>query len=178
MLAGMSAYLRPRLPGATIFFTAHLARRGADTLTRQVEALRVAIRQTMAERPFVIDAGVVLPDHLHMIWTLPAGDSDYATRWRVVKARFTHALPGEGWPRASHVARRERGLWQRRYWEHHVRGAAEKAALTRYCWLNPVRHGLVADPFDWPHSSIHRDGVRGMALDLGGVALDRAVWDR
>ena len=163
----MSNYRRPRIPGATIFFKVALERRGADTLVRHVEALRVAVRRTMAERPFRIEAAVILPDHLHMIWTLPAGDSDFPNRWRMIKARFTHAGPNTRNRRASHIARREAGLWQRRYWERHIRSAEELAALTRYCWVNPVKHGLVTDPFDWPFSSIHRDGMPGVALDLG-----------
>ena len=162
----MSDYRRPRIPGATIFFTVALQARGTDTLIRQAEALRVAFRRTRAERPFHVDAAVILPDHLHMIWTLPPGDSDYPNRWRVIKARFTQAVPDAGQPRASHLLRRERGLWQRRYWEHHIRSPAELAALTRYCWISPVKHGLVADPFAWPLSSIHRDAVRGMAMGL------------
>ena len=162
----MSNYRRPRSPGASIFFTVALERRGTDTIVRYAEVLRVAVRRTMAERPFRIDAAVVLPDHLHMIWTLPEGDHDFPNRWRVIKARFTQGVPDHGRRRASHLARRERGLWQRRYWEHHVRGAEEFADLTRYCWANPVKHGLVADPFDWPHSSIHRDGVPGMDLTV------------
>ncbi|WP_420853574.1 REP-associated tyrosine transposase [Roseicyclus persicicus] len=152
----MSCSVSPSLPGATLFLTAALARRGADTLTRQVEALRVALRQTMAERPFVIDAGVVLPDHVHMIWTLPAGDSDYATRWDMIQSRFLAALP-EG---------RAAGLWRPGVRARRVEDAAGRDRLTRWCWTDPVRHGLVSDPFDWPQSSIHRDGVRGM--DVGG----------
>jgi putative transposase len=163
---GMSDYRRPRIPGATIFFTVALQARGADTLITQAEALRVAVRRTRAERPFHIDAAVILPDHLHMIWTLPPGDSDYPNRWRVIKARFSQAVQDEGHPRASHLLRRERGLWQRRYWEHHIRSPEELAALTRYCWINPVKHGLAKDPFEWRQSSIHRDGNSGMALDL------------
>lgn len=120
----------------------------------------------MAERPFHIDAAVILPDHLHMIWTLPPGDSDFPNRWRVIKARFTQAVPDIRHRRASHSARREAGLWQRRYWEHHIRSPEELAALTRYCWVNPVKHRLVTDPFDWRFSSIHRSGVRGMTMDL------------
>ena len=112
---GMSQYRRPRIPGATIFFTVALQARGDDTLITQAEALRVAVRRTRAERPFHIDAAVILPDHLHMIWTLPPGDSDYPNRWRVIKARFSQAVQDEGHPRASHLLRRERGLWQRRY---------------------------------------------------------------
>jgi putative transposase len=162
----MSNYRRPCIPGATIFFTVALERRGADTLVRHAEALRVAVRRTMAERPFCIDAAVILPDHLHMIWTLPEGESDFPNRWRVIKARFTQSVPEIGHPRASHLRRREAGLWQRRYRERYIRSPEELAAHMRYCWVNPVKHGLVTDPFDWPYSSIHRSGVRGVAMDL------------
>ena len=152
----MSSYLRPRVPGASIFFTVALAARGSDLLVREVAALREAVRLTPAERPFRIDAWVVLPDHLHCVWTLPEGDSAYPVRWSVIKARFALAVP-EGRRRASHLARRERAVWQRRYWEHHVRGPEDHAALVRYCHINPVKHGFVAAPEAWPYSSIHRD---------------------
>ena len=152
----MSRYIRPQVPGATIHFTVRLERRGSSTLTDHIEDLRVAMRRTRTERPFRIDAIVVLPDHLHTIWTLPSGDADYATRWHLIKARFSLSVPG-GAPRHSHLRRRERGLWQRRYWEHHVRSPSDHAALVRRCWHDPVRHGLVCDPRAWPFSSIHRD---------------------
>lgn len=158
----MPNYLRPRIPGASIFFTVNLAARGSDTLTENIGLLRAALAQTLAERPFTIDAWVVLPDHMHAVWTLPAGDDDYATRWRLIKARFSRALPFD-LRGPSHVARRERGLWQRRFWEHHLRNASERDRHISYCWNNPVRHGLVGDPFDWPHSSIHRDMARSLA---------------
>lgn len=125
----MSRYLRPRRPGATIYFTVALAARGAETLTHEVEALRHAVRMTRADRPFDIDAWVVLPDHLHCIWTLPKGDSDYSTRWGAIKARFSRALP-EGHMRSSHMIRREKAIWQRRYWDEAlktVRGTVFKA---------------------------------------------------
>ncbi len=83
----MSNYIRPRVSGATIFFTVNLADRSSDLLTREIGALWNAVRSTLRERPFQIDAWVVLPDHMHCIWTLPAGDADYANRWRVIKAR-------------------------------------------------------------------------------------------
>jgi putative transposase len=84
----MSRYIRPRRAGATIFFTAALAQRGSPLLVAEVERLRQAVRDTRAERPFFTEAWVVLPDHLHCIWRLPEGDADYATRWRLIKARF------------------------------------------------------------------------------------------
>ncbi|MFC3145153.1 transposase [Psychromarinibacter halotolerans] len=89
----MPNYHRPRIPGATVFFTVNLADRCAPVLVREIEALRRAVRTTRSERPFTIDAWVVLPDHMHCVWTLPDGDADYATRWSVIKARFSRAVP-------------------------------------------------------------------------------------
>jgi putative transposase len=156
MVAPMSRYIRPKVPGASVFFTVNLADRGTRTLVDHIDALREAVRVTKAERPFRIDAWVVLPDHMHAVWTLPEGDHDFSTRWSVIKARFTQTVPVES-RRASHIRRRERGLWQRRFWEHHVRDDEAFAACVRYCWINPVKHGLVEHPKDWPYSSWHRD---------------------
>ncbi|HSF94053.1 MAG TPA: transposase [Thermohalobaculum sp.] len=152
----MPHYIRPRRPGACIFFTVTLAERGSDLLVREIGRLREAVRRTRAERQFGIDAWVVLPDHLHCVWTLPEGDADYSTRWSVIKARFALSVP-EGPLRPSHISRRERGVWQRRFWEHHIRDEEDYAAHVRYCHFNPVKHGLVERPVDWPHSSVHRD---------------------
>lgn len=111
----MPRYIRPRLPGVPVFFTVALADRGSWLLVAEVERLRQAVRQTRDERPFAIEAWVVLPDHLHCMWRLPEGDADYATRWRIIKARFSRGVDA-GARRASHVARGERAVWQRRYW--------------------------------------------------------------
>lgn len=154
----MSSYRRPRIAGATIFFTVNLADRRSDILVRHVDFLRTAIRQTKAERPFRIDAFVVLPDHLHCVWTLPPGDCDYSLRWRLIKARFSRVLP-KGATRSSHDRRGERGLWQRRFWEHHIRDRRDFDAHVGYCWNNPVKHGYVENPEDWPLSSIHRNAA-------------------
>ncbi len=188
----MSSYIRPRQPGASIFFTVALADRGARTLVDQVEALRQAVRATKAERPFRIDAWVVLPDHMHCVWTLPEGDADFSVRMAAIKARFTRALTGndrrvgfhptmveqEGnvlvirsdggvephptvneRPRTrSKVMKQDGRVWQRRFWEHHIRDDAAFAACVQYCWINPVKHGLAEHPKDWPYSSWHRDG--------------------
>ena len=153
----MSRYLRPHVTGASVFVTVALARRGGDVLVREIDALRDSVRITQAERPFAIAAWVVLPDHFHAVWTLPAGDADFSTRMGAIKARFSMSVAG-GAPRKSHIARRERGIWQRRFWEHHMRDEADLANHIRYCWFNPVKHGLVAHPRDWPFSSWHRDG--------------------
>ena len=175
----MPRYLRPRQPGATIFFTVCLAERGSSALTDHIDDLRLAVAQARADRPFAIDAFVVLPDHLHAIWTLPEGDTDYSVRWGAIKARFTRNLRDTcrvgfnptlaraagrpvGWnptlPRsASKRAKGDAGIWQRRFWEHHVRNEAEFAELLRYCWWNPVKHGLSDSPEAWPYSSVHQE---------------------
>ena len=151
----MPRCLRPRVPGATIFFTLALAERGGRLLVAEVEALREAVRATRAEGPFRIDAGVVLPDHLHAVWTLPEGDADSATRWRLIKSRFSRELLC-GPLRPSHAARSERGIWQRRTWEHHTRDEADRAAQVRYCWRNLAKHGFMERAEDRPYSSVHR----------------------
>jgi putative transposase len=152
----MSNYLRPRRPGATVFLTITLAARGSQILTDRIEVLRKAVRDTRAARPFHIDAWVVLPDHMHCVWTLPEGDHGYAARVQQIKARFSRAMP-KGPRRASHIARREQGIWQRRFWEHHIRDMTDYQNHMAYCWYNPIKHGFVENVHDWPYSSWHRD---------------------
>ncbi|MCP3971861.1 MAG: transposase [Rhodobacteraceae bacterium] len=152
----MANYFRPRISGATVFFTVELAERGSTLLVDEVGRMRTAVREVMRARPFWIDAWVVLPDHQHCIWTLPEGDADYSARWGAIKHRFSRGLP-PGRLRASHKMRREKGIWQRRFWEHHIRNNAELEATISYCRENPVKHGLVEQAQDWPFSSIHRD---------------------
>ena len=166
----MSNYVRPRWNGVPIFFTVALARRGGNLLVREVEVLRRAVRETRRERPFTVDAWVVMPDHMHAVWRLPDGDADYSTRWGAIKGRFTRDIgragftPPPTFPRVvtGGVAgvnpglrqhKGERGVWQRRFWEHHIRNKAEWQACVEYCWHNPVKHGFVTDPADWPYSS-------------------------
>jgi putative transposase len=169
---GMSEYRRPHVNGACVFFTVALAQRGAWLLVDEVARLRAAVRVTMAERPFGIAAFVVLPDHLHAVWQMPEGDADFATRWGAIKARFSMGLP-EGRVRASHIARREKAIWQRRYWEHHIRDEADYQAHVRYCWGNPVKHGFVERAVDWPYSSIHRDIRLGrVEAEWSGVVME------
>ena len=117
----MPDYRRCRIPGGTYFFTVNLLERRRDLLVRHVEALRSAVRETRRRAPFHIDAWVVLPDHLHCVWTLPAGDADFSNRWKAIKIRFVQAIPDTERRSAVRVARRERGIWQRRFWEHAIR---------------------------------------------------------
>ncbi|WP_231575841.1 REP-associated tyrosine transposase [Pseudorhodobacter ferrugineus] len=116
----MSQYTRPHIAGAAVFFTVAVAARGTDVLTTHIEALRAAVRDTRAERPFGVAAWVVLPDHMHCVWQLPMGDSDYSVRMGAIKARFSMALEARN-QRASRILRREKGIWQRRFYEHHIR---------------------------------------------------------
>ncbi len=154
---GVSRYIRPRVPGASVFFTVALADRGGGILVEHVDVLREAVRATRGERPFRIDAWVVLADHMHAVWTLPEGDADYSVRWKEIKARFTKSLGCVGPRSASKVAKGEAGFWQRRFWEHHIRDERDFTAHVRYCWWNPVKHGFVGRAVEWPYSSIHRD---------------------
>ena len=188
----MSCYLRPRVPGGTIFFTVCLAEAGSSLLVDEVERLRVAVRRTMAERPFRVRAWVVLPDHMHCVWDLPEGDADYSVRWGAIKARFSQDLRRAGFtppPRRPQVIsgryggvnpalrlhKGEVAIWQRRFWEHHVRGTEDLAACVQYCWQDPVTHGLAARPQDWPWSSYHRDAAAQGARKVAACAHAGAV---
>ncbi|MFO1154749.1 MAG: transposase [Rhodospirillales bacterium] len=160
----MVNYRRARVPGATYFFTVTLRDRHKDWLTVHVDLLRSVIRDVRRQRPFIIDAAVVLPDHLHTLWTLPDGDADFSGRWRAIKARFSRELVHRGLP----LARDRRGeydLWQRRFWEHLVRDDEDFARHVDYIHHNPVKHGLVADPIDWRWSSIHAFVRRGHLVE-------------
>jgi putative transposase len=110
----------------------------------------------MRPRPFGIDAIVILPDHLHCLWTLPPGDADYSVRWARIKQAFSRRIPWGERRRASRIAKRERGLWQRRCWEHSIADSDDLKHHVDYIHYNPVKHGHVDSVVDWPHSSFHR----------------------
>jgi putative transposase len=157
----MPNYLRVLQPGGTYFFTVNLLERnGNDLLVRHIGALREAVRETLKQRPFEIVAWVVLPDHMHAIWALPENDSDYATRWAAIKTRFSRSLPRAERVSDSRTKRNERGIWQRRFWEHTIRDDRDLSNHIDYVHFNPVKHGYVEDVMDWPHSSIHRPSFR------------------
>ena len=153
----MPNYRRAFVPGGCWFFTANLLDRGSSLLTSEIDALREASRQTQARWPFRIDAFVVLPEHIHAVWTLPPGDADFATRWRLLKSRFSKAIPKSEQRSLVRQSRGERGIWQRRFWEHLVRDEGDYSRHVEYCYINPVKHGLVRRVRDWPFSSFHRD---------------------
>ncbi|HEX6001483.1 MAG TPA: transposase [Hyphomicrobiaceae bacterium] len=153
----MPNYRRAFEGGRTWFFTVNLLDRSQRLLVGHIEALRGAVRETRARFPFEIDAMVVLPDHLHAILTLPEGDGDFSVRWSLIKMRFSKAIPAGETVNMSRRVRGERGIWQRRFWEHLIRDGRDLAHHIDYCWFNPVKHGLVANVEDWPLSSFHRD---------------------
>ena len=127
-----------------------------------------------ARHPFTIDAMVVLLDHIHAVWTLPSGDADFSLRWRLIKIDFAKATPKTERRSPVRVARGERAIWQRRFWEHLIRDEEDFRRHVEYCYINPVKHGLVARVRDWPHSSFHRD-VRAVLFpeDLARAACHR-----
>ena len=164
----MVHYRRNFLPGGTFFFTITLDDRKSSTLIDHVELLRAAFRETQGERPFVIDAIVILPDHLHAILTLPAGDSDFSDRWRRIKGSFTRSVLATG-AQISRDHRGEYSLWQRRFWEHTIRDDSDFERCANYVHFNPVKHRLVTSPSDWPFSSLHRYIRAGiLPSDWGG----------
>ena len=157
----MTDYRRWRVTGGTYFFTVVTEGRRpflVDELART--CLREAIRIVRTRRPFQIDAIVLLPDHLHTVWSLPENDSDYSTRWRLIKRRFTRAYLAAGGAEANTSASRrakgERSLLQRRFFEHTCRDGADMKRCVDYVHVNPLKHGLVSRVANWPWSSFHR----------------------
>jgi len=164
----MPDYRRAKVAGGTFFFTLTLADRSSDLLVREINRLRRIYGQVQERRPFESVAMCVLPDHLHAIWSLPLEDSDFATRWNLIKSGFSRGLPA-ALRSPSKIAKREKGIWQRRFWEHVIRDDADLARHVDYIHFNPVKHGLVPRVCDWPHSSFHRYVKRGdLPEDWGG----------
>lgn len=164
----MVQYRRNKIEGGTYFFTVALHDRERALLTKYIDDLRVSVRTVMHDKPFHIDAWVVLPDHLHAIWTLPANDADYSGRWRAIKSRFTKTIAKTG-ADITRNAKGEYNLWQRRYWEHTIRDDRDFEAHMNYIHYNPVKHGHAQQVRDWSHSTFHRyvaDGV--YPADWGG----------
>ena len=165
----MTRYRRNFIPGGSFFFAVNLAERRSRLLTEQIDLLRAAFRETRTHHPFAIEAIVVLPDHLHAIWSLPEGARDFATRWRLIKARFSRSFPKGERISPSRTSKGERGIWQRRYWEHTLRDERDFAQHADYIHFNPVKHGHVTRVADWPYSSFHRMAKLGLyPADWGG----------
>jgi putative transposase len=148
----MVLYRRNFIQGGTFFFTATLADRRSSALVKNIDLLRRAFRVTRHERPFAVDAVVVLPEHLHIVMTLPPGDADFPGRWKRIKSLFTRYVVAAG-ADCKPNRRGEYALWQRRYWEHTIRNESDLTRHIDYVHYNPVKHGLVSRAGDWPHSS-------------------------
>jgi len=157
----MSDYRRYFVAGGTYFFTLVTERRAR--LFEAPAARRLlgdAMRRCLARYPVQVIATVLLPNHLHALWTLPNGDDGYSLRWRWIKREFTRGWLARGGVEqarsASLAAERRRGVWQRRFWEHTIRDEADLEAHFDYIHYNPVKHGLVRRPRDWEWSTFHR----------------------
>ncbi len=172
----MAQYRRWRHGGASYFFTVTLQDRRRFLLVEHTGLLRAAVKAVRERHPFEILAMVVLPDHLHTIWTLPKGDDNYPMRWRQIKSAFTRPLPRDSIVTPARERRGERDIWQRRYWEHLIRDGQDLRIHIDYIHYNPVKHGHVRKPIDWPYSSLHRYvrrdelpatwGTAGLDVDL------------
>ncbi len=172
MFMVMPNYRRAPIAGGTFFFTVVTYRRRPILTDPQVRsALRNAVALVRQEQPFVVDAWVLLPDHMHCIWTLPRGDANFSRRWGRIKAVVTKQLSTGERRVPSETGRRWEGtIWQRRFWEHRIRDSRDLRHHMDYVHYNPVRHGLVSCVAEWPFSSFHRLCREGVyPHDWGGL---------
>jgi len=172
-------YRRTKIEGATYFFTLNTHNRNCFLcLPENIKLIRQAFQETMKLHPFVIDAIVFLPDHLHCIWTLPNGDSNYSMRWMLIKKHFSRncQIIYEGDVSKSRLSKGERAFWQRRFWEHTIRDEHDYIKHVEYIHYNPVKHGLVEAPKDWIYSSFHRYVKLGIYDEMWGSG-ERIIFD-
>ena len=176
----MPDYRRNRIPGGCYFFTVNLLERHRNTLlTDEIQMLRAVVKQTKDRHPFHIDGWVVLPEHMHFILTLPTGDDDFVKRIRMIKTLFSRRILKTEYRSSIRQQRNERGIWQRRYWEHTIRNDLDYAAHMDYLHYNPVKHGYVGQVKDWPYSSFHSlVKARDYPADWAGCAGDLEVGER
>ena len=170
-------YRRLKVPGCTYFFTVvSFDRRKIFADEQSVALLRQAIEAVQTRNPFKVEAAVILPDHMHMLWRLPDGDADFSTRWRLIKSYFTRRWKGakDNPTTISRQGKGERAVWQRRYWEHLIRDEVDWQRHVDYIHYNPVKHGLAQAPSAWRYSSIHAFVKQGYySLDWGaGERID------
>lgn len=148
-------YQRSQTHGGTYFFTVNLCDRGSRLLTTHIETLRHALRTVRQTQPFRIVAWVVLPEHMHAIWEMPPDDNDYSSRWGRIKGNFSRQIPRDERISPSRTGKRERGIWQRRFWEHQIRDERDLHQHVDYIHYNPVKHCYVDTVVDWPYSTFH-----------------------
>nr|WP_276007087.1 transposase [Bradyrhizobium sp. 139] len=167
----MPQYRRAR--GNAFFFTVVLADRSSTLLVNRADRLRRIYHTVQQRRPFETVAICILPDHLHAIWSLPEDDADFSSRWNLIKGGFSRGLEAQ-MRSISKSRKREKGIWQRRYWEHAIRDDADLARHVDYIHFNPVKHGLVTRVRDWSLSSFHRYVDQGtLPVDWGGTC---GIW--
>jgi putative transposase len=170
----MPNYRRARVEGGTYFFTVNTFRRQPFLTDVDVRAaLRAGIATVRAKHPFVIEAWILLPDHMHALWTLPPDDHDFSTRWQIIKRTVTQhcaaRLHRPEWMMARRVLRHQSTLWQHRFWEHTIRDEPDFERHVDYVHWNPVKHGHVRQVVEWPYSSFHRYVKQGLlSRDWGG----------
>ncbi|NOU51494.1 transposase [Pseudoalteromonas sp. JBTF-M23] len=155
-------YRRNYVAGGTYFFTVNLLNRQSALLIEHINLIRESVRWVKQHQPFYIDAWVVLPDHLHAVMTLPEGDDDYSNRWREIKKRFSKSLPKTELLDDTRRRHGERGIWQRRFWEHTIGDEHDYWHHVNYVHYNPMKHGLVNRVVEWPYSSFHKAVKRGV----------------
>ncbi len=161
-------YRRANISGGTYFFTVNLADRSSSLLVERFDALRASMETVKNAHPFTALAWVVLPDHFHIVWRLPEGDADFPMRWMLIKAGFSRQIPATEPVRQSRIRKGERGIWQRRYWEHLIHDEVDLRRHVDYIHFNPVKHGYVERVRDWPYSSFHHYVHRGwLPIDWG-----------
>ena len=172
-------YRRAWHRGGTYFFTVNcLQRKDNDCLVRNIDLLREVIASVKKSHPFVIHAWVVLPEHMHCVIELPEADADFATRWMLIKMLFSKGIPKNERRSDVRIERRERGIWQRRYWEHLIRDERDYQAHVDYVHINPVKHGLVKTVKDWPYSTFHKMVEQGVyAQNWGGGMEGRLSYE-
>ena len=158
----MSFYRRSFVPGGTYFFTVTLADRRSQLLVEQIERLRAVYGSVHQKYPFETVAICVLPEHLHAIWTMPPDDADFSRRWNLIKGNFSRGMAAAPTRSESKIRQREKGIWQRRFWEHQIRDEEDLQRHVDYVHFNPVKHGLVKQVTDWEYSSFHQWVARGM----------------
>jgi putative transposase len=173
-------YRRATAAGGTYFFTVNLADRSSHLLVNRVDDLRTSVSIVKQRHPFEIVAWVVLPDHMHAVWTLPPDDADFSTRWMLIKAGFSRRIEHGEFIRTSRRSKGERGIWQRRFWEHQIRDDNDLKRHVDYIHFNPVKHACATRASDWQYSSIHRY-IRSGAIPPDWAAspgTDMAVGER
>ena len=151
----MPDYRRNQVPGH-ILLHGEFARPSFGIAVAEIGALRESVRAVRARYPFHVDGWVVLPDHMHCVWTLPDRDCGFALRWAGIKSGFSRRISLSWRAPTARGRKRESGIWQRRYWEHTIRDERDYAAHMDYVHFNRVKHGLAAHPGLWPHSTFGR----------------------